>query len=166
MAGQHGRGQRLQLLRSSSSMTEASEAAKGCKIKEVSSIAQGLKACKADEFSKCRKYKEEVVSIMAACSPPTLSAYSIRKLPSSTHQQGVYRGRQDKGGWGRENLYKKIQKFKLKNLESFYNYQPLINLQCRLCQHLKICLQTTLTFQMLMSFEDILCQMSHLTFLH
>ena len=68
MAGQHGRGQRLQLLRSSSSMTEASEAAKGCKIKEMSSIAQGLKACKADEFSKCRKYKEEVVSIMAACS--------------------------------------------------------------------------------------------------
>ena len=64
-------------------MMEASEAAKGCKIKEVSSIAQGLKACKADEFSKCRKYKEEVVSIMAACSPPTLSACSIRKLPSS-----------------------------------------------------------------------------------
>ena len=41
-------------------MTEASEAVKGCKIKEVSSIAQGLEAC--------RKYEEEVVSIMAACS--------------------------------------------------------------------------------------------------
>ena len=56
-------------LRSSTSMMEASEAAKGCKIKEVSSIAKGLKACK-EEFSKCRKYEDEVISIMAACSHP------------------------------------------------------------------------------------------------
>ena len=54
---------------SSSSMMEASEAAKDCKIKEVSSIAKGLKACK-EEFSKCRKYEDEVISIMAACSHP------------------------------------------------------------------------------------------------
>ena len=54
---------------SSSNMTEASEAAKDCKIKEVSSIAKGLKACK-EEFSKCRKYEDEVISIMAACSHP------------------------------------------------------------------------------------------------
>ena len=54
---------------SSSNMTEASEAAKDCKIKEVSSIAMGLKACK-EEFSKCRKYEDEVISIMAACSHP------------------------------------------------------------------------------------------------
>ena len=58
MAGQHGRGQRLQLLRSSSSMTEASEAVKGCKIKEMSSTAKGMKGYKMDE----------VISIMAACS--------------------------------------------------------------------------------------------------
>ena len=29
----------------------------------------GLKACK-EEFSKCRKYEDEVISIMAACSHP------------------------------------------------------------------------------------------------
>merc|ERR1711902_388234 len=48
-------------------MTMASEAVKDCKISEVSSIAQGLKACK-DAFSTCRKFEDEAVSSMAACS--------------------------------------------------------------------------------------------------
>lgn len=48
-------------------MTMASEAVKDCKIAEVSSIAQGLKACK-DAFSTCRKFEDEAVSSMAACS--------------------------------------------------------------------------------------------------
>ena len=39
-------------------MTEASEAVKGCKIKELSSTAKGLKGYKMDE----------AISIMAACS--------------------------------------------------------------------------------------------------
>ena len=39
-------------------MTEASEAVKGCKIKEMSSTAKGLKGYKMDE----------VISIMAVCS--------------------------------------------------------------------------------------------------
>merc|ERR1739836_198193 len=45
----------------------ASDAVKDCKIAEVSSIAQGLKACK-DAFSTCRKFEDEAVSSMAACS--------------------------------------------------------------------------------------------------
>ena len=45
----------------------ASEAVKDCKIPEVSAIAQGLKACKA-AFSTCRKFEDEAVSSMAACS--------------------------------------------------------------------------------------------------
>ena len=48
-------------------MTMASEAVKDCKIPEVSAIAQGLKACKA-AFSTCRKFEDEAVSSMAACS--------------------------------------------------------------------------------------------------
>merc|ERR1712073_32760 len=48
-------------------MTMASEAVKDCKITEVSAIAQGLKACK-DAFSTCRKFEDEAVSSMAACS--------------------------------------------------------------------------------------------------
>merc|ERR1711994_956542 len=48
-------------------MTMASEAIKDCKITEVSAIAQGLKACK-DAFSTCRKFEDEAVSSMAACS--------------------------------------------------------------------------------------------------
>merc|ERR1711884_612717 len=48
-------------------MTMASDAVKDCKIAEVSSIAQGLKACK-DAFSTCRKFEDEAVSSMAACS--------------------------------------------------------------------------------------------------
>merc|ERR1719356_475499 len=48
-------------------MTMASEAVKDCKITEVSAIAQGLKACK-NAFSTCRKYEDEAVSSMAACS--------------------------------------------------------------------------------------------------
>merc|ERR1719270_2945005 len=48
-------------------MTMASEAVKDCKITEVSSIAQGLKACK-NAFSTCRKFEDEAVSSMAACS--------------------------------------------------------------------------------------------------
>merc|ERR1712061_707209 len=48
----------------------ASEAVKDCKITEVSAIAQGLKACK-DAFSTCRKFEDEAVSSMAACSVST-----------------------------------------------------------------------------------------------
>merc|ERR1719356_1281910 len=48
-------------------MTMASEAVKDCKITEVSAIAQGLKACK-NAFSTCRKFEDEAVSSMAACS--------------------------------------------------------------------------------------------------
>merc|ERR1712073_238845 len=51
-------------------MTMASEDVKDCKITEVSSIAQGLKACK-DAFSTCRKFEDEAVSSMAACSVST-----------------------------------------------------------------------------------------------
>merc|ERR1712156_1285892 len=51
-------------------MTMASEAVKDCKITEVSAIAQGLKACK-DAFSTCRKFEDEAVSSMAACSVST-----------------------------------------------------------------------------------------------
>merc|ERR1712242_128816 len=39
-------------------MTMASEAVKDSKITEVSTIAQGLKACK-DAFSTCRKFEDE-----------------------------------------------------------------------------------------------------------
>merc|ERR1719343_2006963 len=48
-------------------MTMASDAVKDCKIAEVSAVAQGLKACK-DAFSTCRKFEDEAVSSMAACS--------------------------------------------------------------------------------------------------
>merc|ERR1712046_354933 len=45
-------------------------AVKDCKITEVSAIAQGLKACR-DAFSTCRKFEDEAVSSMAACSVST-----------------------------------------------------------------------------------------------
>merc|ERR1719284_1341908 len=51
-------------------MTMASDAVKDCKIAEVSSIAQGLKACK-DAFSTCRKFEDDAVASMAACSVST-----------------------------------------------------------------------------------------------
>merc|ERR1712242_575798 len=51
-------------------MIMASEAVKDCKITEVSAIAQGLKACK-DAFSTCRKFEDEAVTSMAACSVST-----------------------------------------------------------------------------------------------
>ena len=52
---------------SSEAMMNASEAVKSCKIKEATSVAKGLKACK-EAFSKCRKFEDEAVSSMAACS--------------------------------------------------------------------------------------------------
>merc|ERR1712165_283307 len=45
----------------------ASEAVKDCRIPEVAAVAQGLKACK-DAFSTCRKFEDEAVTSMAACS--------------------------------------------------------------------------------------------------
>ena len=52
---------------SSEAMMNASEAVKSCKIKAATDVAKGLKACK-EAFSKCRKFEDEAVSSMAACS--------------------------------------------------------------------------------------------------
>lgn len=41
-----------------------------CKIKEVGTVAKGLKACK-DAFSKCRKFEDEAVPMISACSKDT-----------------------------------------------------------------------------------------------
>merc|ERR1711988_1181487 len=41
-----------------------------CKIKEVGIVAKGLKACK-DAFSKCRKFEDEAVPMISACSEDT-----------------------------------------------------------------------------------------------
>merc|ERR1711971_1416407 len=41
-----------------------------CKIKEVGTVAKGLKACK-DAFAKCRKFEDDAVSIISACSKDT-----------------------------------------------------------------------------------------------
>merc|ERR1711884_736968 len=40
---------------------------KSCKIAETGDVAKGLKACK-DAFSTCRKYEDDAVASMAACS--------------------------------------------------------------------------------------------------
>merc|ERR1712073_169434 len=48
-------------------LAAASEAVKDCRIPEVAAVAQGLKACK-DAFSTCRKFEDEAVTSMAACS--------------------------------------------------------------------------------------------------
>ena len=40
---------------------------KSCKIAETADVAKGLKACR-DAFSKCRKYEDDAVASMAACS--------------------------------------------------------------------------------------------------
>ena len=40
---------------------------KMCKIAETADVAKGLKACK-DAFSTCRKYEDDAVASMAACS--------------------------------------------------------------------------------------------------
>merc|ERR1739837_8715 len=66
-------------------MTMASDAVKDCKIAEVSSIAQGLKACK-DAFSTCRKFEDEAVSSMAASSVSDITG-SSRKV------RGLARGK-------------------------------------------------------------------------
>merc|ERR1739837_23019 len=66
-------------------MTMASEAVKDCKITEVSSIDQGLKACK-DAFSTCRKFEDEAVSSMAASSVSDITG-SSRKV------RGLARGK-------------------------------------------------------------------------
>merc|ERR1719323_1741529 len=43
---------------------------KMCKIAETADVAKGLKACK-DAFSTCRKFEDDAVSSMAACSVST-----------------------------------------------------------------------------------------------
>merc|ERR1712147_489576 len=40
---------------------------KSCKIAETGDVAKGLKACK-DAFSTCRKFEDDAVASMAACS--------------------------------------------------------------------------------------------------
>merc|ERR1711983_441871 len=47
--------------------TELGNKIKSCKITETGDVAKGLKACK-DAFSKCRKYEDDAVASMAACS--------------------------------------------------------------------------------------------------
>merc|ERR1712079_450071 len=47
--------------------TISSEKVKSCKISSTASIAAGLKSCK-EAFSKCRKYEDDAVASMAACS--------------------------------------------------------------------------------------------------
>merc|ERR1712045_243769 len=47
--------------------TELGNKIKSCKIAETSDVAKGLNACK-DAFSKCRKYEDDTVASMAACS--------------------------------------------------------------------------------------------------
>merc|ERR1712012_721436 len=47
--------------------TELGNKIKSCKIAETSDIAKGLKACK-DAFSTCRKFEDDAVASMAACS--------------------------------------------------------------------------------------------------
>merc|ERR1719422_2037644 len=44
-----------------------SKKVKSCKIAETGDVAKGLKACK-DAFSTCRKYEDDAVASMAACS--------------------------------------------------------------------------------------------------
>merc|ERR1711976_520125 len=46
---------------------ELSKKVTSCKIAETADVAKGLKACK-DAFSKCRKYEDDAVASMAACS--------------------------------------------------------------------------------------------------
>merc|ERR1711997_781283 len=50
--------------------TISSEKVKSCKISSTASIAAGLKSCK-EAFSKCRKYEDDAVASMAACSVTT-----------------------------------------------------------------------------------------------
>jgi len=47
--------------------TELGNKIKSCKIAETGDVAKGLKACK-DAFSTCRKYEDDAVASMAACS--------------------------------------------------------------------------------------------------
>jgi len=88
-------------------MTMASDAVKDCKIAEVSSIAQGLKACK-DAFSTCRKFEDEAVSSMAACSVSvdTLKAKAAALSQSKTAMEAaastVSGITGNKGYWGRK----------------------------------------------------------------
>merc|ERR1711902_449546 len=88
-------------------MTMASDAVKDCKIAEVSSIAQGLKACK-DAFSTCRKFEDEAVSSLAACSvsADTLKAKAAALSQSKTAMDAaastVSGITGNKGYWGRK----------------------------------------------------------------
>merc|ERR1711936_1237866 len=48
-------------------LAKLGEDVKDCKVKEVGAIAKGLKACK-DSFAKCRKFEDDAVKSISACS--------------------------------------------------------------------------------------------------
>jgi len=54
----------------SADLAKLGEDVKDCKIKEVGDIAKGLKACK-DAFAKCRKFEDDAISTISACSKST-----------------------------------------------------------------------------------------------
>ena len=51
-------------------LTKAGESVADCKIKEVGDVAKGLKKCK-EAFAKCRKFEDDAVSTISACSKST-----------------------------------------------------------------------------------------------
>merc|ERR1711936_1412466 len=51
-------------------LAKLGEDVKDCKVKEVGAIAKGLKACK-DSFAKCRKFEDDAISTISACSKST-----------------------------------------------------------------------------------------------
>ena len=54
----------------SADLTKAGESVTDCKIKEVGDVAKGLKKCK-EAFAKCRKFEDDAVSTISACSKST-----------------------------------------------------------------------------------------------
>ena len=54
----------------SADLAKLGEDVKDCKVKEVGAIAKGLKACK-DAFAKCRKFEDDAVKTISACSKST-----------------------------------------------------------------------------------------------
>ena len=54
----------------SADLAKLGDSVADCKIKEVGTVAKGLKACK-DAFAKCRKFEDDAVSIISACSKDT-----------------------------------------------------------------------------------------------
>merc|ERR1712179_236330 len=51
-------------------LTKAGDSVADCKIKEVGDVAKGLKKCK-EAFAKCRKFEDDAVSTISACSKST-----------------------------------------------------------------------------------------------